>query len=60
MKMQRRLDVTSFPRVPSHYCRSKTKREYLDPKVSISKMYVKLCKVECCKLNVDAQQFYLN
>lgn len=30
--------VNSFPRVPSHYCRRRTKREYLQKGLSISRM----------------------
>ena len=38
--------INRFPRVESHYCRKDTKREYLDPKLSIAKMY-ELYKTHC-------------
>lgn len=31
--------IESFPSVESHYCRKTTKRQYLDPRLSIRKMY---------------------
>uniref|UniRef100_A0A915KUK3 Uncharacterized protein n=1 Tax=Romanomermis culicivorax TaxID=13658 RepID=A0A915KUK3_ROMCU len=31
--------IESFARVESHYCRKKTKRQYLDAKLSIARMY---------------------
>lgn len=31
--------IENFPTVESHYCRSNTKRKYLDPTLSISKMH---------------------
>ncbi|XP_045506624.1 uncharacterized protein LOC123702846 [Colias croceus] len=31
--------IESFPVIDSHYCRKKTNRKYLDPTLSISKMY---------------------
>jgi len=31
--------IEKFPTVESHYCRSTSKRQYLDPNLSISKMY---------------------
>lgn len=31
--------INSFPRVESHYCRQSTKRQYLDPQLSVSKMH---------------------
>ena len=34
-----REHIDKFPRTPSHYTRSSSKREYLDPKLSIQKMY---------------------
>ncbi|XP_072375619.1 uncharacterized protein [Diabrotica undecimpunctata] len=39
--------VQSFPTMASHYCRSSTKREYLDSNLSIAKMYE--LYVEDCK-----------
>lgn len=34
-----RKHIDSFPRVDSHYCRSTSRRQYLDSLLSISKMY---------------------
>jgi hypothetical protein len=34
-----RKHIDRFPRTPSHYTRSSTKREYLDQKLTIKKMY---------------------
>ena len=34
-----RAHINKFPRTPSHYTRCRSKREYLDPKLSIQKMY---------------------
>ncbi|CAC5379231.1 unnamed protein product [Mytilus coruscus] len=34
-----RNHINSFPRIDSHYCRSSVKRQYLDPCLSIAKMY---------------------
>ncbi|CAB3245065.1 unnamed protein product [Arctia plantaginis] len=31
--------INSFPRLESHYCRKKSRRQYLDCKLSIAKMY---------------------
>ena len=31
--------IDSFPRIPSHYCRSSTRKEYLEPGLSITGMY---------------------
>ncbi|MES9881020.1 MAG: hypothetical protein ABW185_09085 [Sedimenticola sp.] len=31
--------IASFPRIPSHYCRATTKREYLEADLSVNKMY---------------------
>ncbi len=31
--------INSFPRVESHYCRALTKRQYLDPQLSVPKMH---------------------
>src|SRR5690606_17274172 len=35
-----RKHINTFPRVESHYCRSDTKKEYLDPSLSISKCII--------------------
>lgn len=50
--------INSFQRMPSHYCRTKTKREYLNPNIFISRMF-ELYKEECVKLNLDPQKYYL-
>lgn len=34
-----REHIRSFPRVESHYCRSKTKKEYLESTLTLQKMY---------------------
>jgi len=44
--------IEVFPTVESHYCRSTSKRNYLDPNLSISKMYELFVK-EC---NQTSQQ----
>lgn len=31
--------INKFPRVESHYCRAKTKKQYLEPNLNITKMY---------------------
>lgn len=31
--------INSFPRIESHYCRAKTKKQYLDPNLTIETMY---------------------
>lgn len=42
--------IEKFPTVESHYCRSTSKRNYLDPNLSISKMYELFVK-ECNETN---------
>lgn len=42
--------IEKFPTIESHYSRKDTKRLYLDPQLSITKMY-SLYKEECAKLN---------
>lgn len=39
MKRQVKEHIDSFARVESHYCRSTTKREYLDPQLTVPKMF---------------------
>lgn len=34
-----RNHIKSFPKVETHYCRASVKREYIDPCLSVSKMY---------------------
>lgn len=36
--------IKSFPIVPSHYCREKTNRKYLDPSLNITIMYRLYCE----------------
>lgn len=38
--------IQSFPRIPSHYCRQQTKREFLEPGLSLAKMYAEKCKAD--------------
>lgn len=45
-----KLHIESFPTMESHYCRKSTKREYLDPSLSIAKMY-ELYVNECSENN---------
>lgn len=40
--------IESFPRIESHYCRKRTRRRFLNPELSISKMY-QLYKEHCEK-----------
>ncbi|CAC5374170.1 ALOX5 [Mytilus coruscus] len=44
--------------MPSHYCRSKTKREYLEPNLSINKMY-ELYKELCSSLKIIPEKNHL-
>jgi hypothetical protein len=46
--------IESFPSVESHYVRKSSKRQYLDKKLSISKMYA--LYVEKCKEDGDEQK----
>lgn len=46
-----KLHIESFPKMESHYCRKSTKREYLDPQLSINKMYE--LYVEHCKQKAE-------
>lgn len=50
--------IKSFPKMPSHYCRSKTKREYLEPNLSINKMY-ELYKELCSSLKIIPEKNHL-
>ena len=43
--------INSFPKMSSHYCRSATKRKYLDSNLSLSKMH-RLYREKCQKENV--------
>lgn len=48
-KAYKREHINSFPRMPSHYCRSNTKKEYIEPKLTLSRMYnlyVEKCQEE--------------
>lgn len=44
-----RNHINSFPRVSSHYCRARTKKEYLDGSLNIATMY--RLYIENCKNN---------
>ena len=44
--------INSFPRVDSHYCRSRCKKEFLDASLSIRQMH-RLYKDKCSQLNVE-------
>lgn len=44
--------INSFPRMPSHYVRKDTKKEYLDQELSLSKMY-ELYQEKCQNLGRD-------
>lgn len=46
VEMEIREHIMSFDRVESHYCRSRTNREYLDGSLNISLMY-ELYKAKC-------------
>ncbi|XP_039297731.1 uncharacterized protein LOC120354498 [Nilaparvata lugens] len=53
--------INSFPRVPSHYCRKDSKKEYLTSDLNISKMYQMY--LENCKSNniiPEKESFYRN
>ena len=38
-----RAHINSFPRVDSHYCRANSNRQYLDPFLSVARMYELFC-----------------
>jgi len=40
-----RSHINSFPRVPSHYCRSSSTKKYLEPGLSLTMMYELYCEV---------------
>lgn len=51
--------INSFPRMPSHYCRSNTSRDYLESNLSISKMHS--LYVEHCaglKISPEKEHYY--
>ncbi|GBL72929.1 hypothetical protein AVEN_128113-1 [Araneus ventricosus] len=48
-----REHIKSFPVVESHYCRARTKREYLGSHLSIGKMYELYLK-QCCTEKITA------
>ncbi|XP_046391544.1 uncharacterized protein LOC124159678 [Ischnura elegans] len=54
--------VNKFPRIPSHYCRKRTKREYLQKGLSISKMsrlYAQWAEeIELPKSSIASQRQY--
>lgn len=39
-KIFKRTHINSFPKIKSHYCRSTTKKEYLDRSLDIQKMEI--------------------
>jgi len=47
-----RSHISSFNRVESHYCRSKSVRQYLDSGLSLGRMYDMFCE-ERLKKNPD-------
>lgn len=51
-----KLHIPSYPTVPSHYCRSSTKRDYLDPSLNITLMYKLYC--DLCN-SKDQDKVYL-
>jgi len=52
-----REHIRSFPKVPSHYCRSTTTAEYLEPNLSVNEMY-RLYKEKCENDNVKPQSVH--
>lgn len=49
--------INSFPRVESHYCRSSVKRQYLDPCLTISKMY-ELYEFQCNSKGISPEKYH--
>lgn len=49
--------INSFPRIESHYCRSTTQRLYLDPALSIRKMYA-LYREKCTSTGKTAVKLW--
>ena len=45
----------SFPRIPSHYCRQSSNKEYLEGKLSIQKMY-EMYESNCKRDGVTAEK----
>ncbi|XP_076107556.1 uncharacterized protein LOC143075857 [Mytilus galloprovincialis] len=52
-----RNHINSFPRMDSHYCRSSVKRQYLDPCLSIAKMY-ELYVLTCNTTDVTPEKYH--
>ena len=48
----------SFPKVEAHYCRASTSREYLEPNLSVAKMY-QLYTEYCESQNIKVQKFHI-
>jgi len=48
--------IEKFPTIESHYCRATTKRKYLDPTLSIAKMY-ELYLQDCKSRELDSKYF---
>ncbi|ELU16645.1 hypothetical protein CAPTEDRAFT_195403 [Capitella teleta] len=53
-----RKHINNFPRIPSHFCRAKTERGYLDPTLSIPKMHT-LYQNWCRDQNIEPQKFWV-
>ena len=56
--------INSFPRVESHYCRSSTKKEYLDSGLNLQKMYdlyVESCTAQgLCPVKMSFYRYIFN
>lgn len=50
-----RAHINRFPRIPSHYCRANTTKEYLEADLNLSKMY-RLYVTECENAEVVPQK----
>lgn len=50
--------IRSFPRMPSHYCRQSTQKEYMEADMSLAKMY-SLYAEKCTKENVKPEKIHL-
>ena len=46
--------IGSFPRVESHYCRARTQKEYLEPGLSVARMYELFCEKRASECECDA------
>jgi hypothetical protein len=50
--------INSFPRVESHYCRAWTLKQYLEPGLTISRMYELFCEKRAAE-NPDSEAQYI-